>query len=168
MAWLAQLQTEDLNLPAREAARRQLRLHVAAIAGPNAARVLVHNISSTGLLIECDADTTLPETFEVELPEQGLTLARVVWHSDNFYGCEFEKPVATRVISAAQLRSPPESRVEVAIPPVLHSLPSDADDHLAYQQGDQSGLSPRAKLAIIVGSAGSLWAMIFLGIALIG
>lgn len=169
MAWLAQLQTEDLNRPSRDAARRQLRLHVAATAGLDATRVLVHNISTTGLLIECDAQTEPPESFEVELPEQGLTPARVVWRSDNFYGCEFDRPISTRVLSAAQLRSPPGSPAEeVAAPPFFESTPANAPDLSVHNGRDEAEFSPRAKLAIIVGSAGALWAAILFGISLLG
>ncbi len=163
MAWLGQLKI-DGSLTERDADRRQLRLHVDAIAGDNAARVQVHNISTTGLLVECDAQTLLPDTFEVELPEQGMTMARIVWRSDNFYGCEFENPVTSRVISAAQLRSAPETRRETTAVPAAVAAPQVIAPSLDRRSSEDE-YSPRTKLAIIVGSAASLWAIILFGAA---
>lgn len=164
MAWLAELQTEDQNLPARSAVRRQLRLHVPAVAGPTASRVLVHNISTTGLLVESDKALSLSELVEVELPELGMTNARVVWSSDGFYGCQFETPVAGRVISAAQLRSPPERRDDAFPAPLPDPLPVEIPIGAFEPQRDDSALSLRRKAAIIVGLSASLWGVIGLAV----
>ncbi|TCM17962.1 transcriptional regulator with XRE-family HTH domain [Novosphingobium sp. PhB165] len=67
--------------------------------------VLVHNFSETGLLLESDSVLAPGETIELDLPEVGLTPARVVWSSGKLYGCAFDRVLPRAALSAAQLRS---------------------------------------------------------------
>jgi len=53
--------------------------------------------------------------FEVELPQVGPIEATIVWNSGEFYGCQFELPIAPAVLSAAQLQSQPKSPQELAL-----------------------------------------------------
>ena len=76
--------------------------------------VLVHNASATGLLVESRVALEIGEELEVDLPEAGTTLARVVWASGELYGCKFDKPVSTATLSAAELRSAVGESVEFA------------------------------------------------------
>jgi len=86
------------------AARRQLRLESEGFtASGETARVLIHNISATGLLIECASTLAEAERIEIALPQVGSTPAQVVWTSDDFYGCRFDTPVPPSTLGALEL-----------------------------------------------------------------
>lgn len=80
--------------------------------------VVVHNISSTGLLIECAAELAPGETIEIQLPQNGGTAATVVWASGKLFGCEFDQPLSDAALSAAQLQSAIDHAVELAPSPM--------------------------------------------------
>lgn len=100
-------QFDDLPADSRQARapRRLLRLQATGTlpTGERAA-VLIHNVSATGLLIECDTDLEISETIAVELPQAGSVAAEVVWASASLFGCRFEDAISDAVLSAAQLR----------------------------------------------------------------
>jgi transcriptional regulator with XRE-family HTH domain len=89
------------------APRRTLRLEaLGATAAGNPARVLIHNLSASGLLLKCPAPLGEGEQILVDLPHAGMTSATVVWASGDMFGCRFDAPISAAVLSAAQLRSP--------------------------------------------------------------
>ncbi|MEO5587721.1 MAG: helix-turn-helix domain-containing protein [Novosphingobium sp.] len=95
----------DKGGEARES-RRILRLEAEGLtASGDRARVLVHNISANGLLLESETSLTQHERIDIDLPQAGPTAARVIWASDSFFGCQFDAPISTAALSAAQLRS---------------------------------------------------------------
>lgn len=86
--------------------RRKLRLEAeGSTASGLSTRVLVHNVSATGLLIESEAALSVGERLEIDLPGNGATPASVVWTSGRLFGCRFEAPISRATLSAAQLRS---------------------------------------------------------------
>lgn len=88
------------------AVRRRLLLETqGALPSGAETRVLVHNVSETGLLIESDQELDIGETIGLSLPEAGSARARIVWASGTLYGCAFEAPLSPATLSAAQLRS---------------------------------------------------------------
>ena len=88
------------------AARRTLRLETeGALPTGEAARVLVHNVSQTGMLLECGEAIEPGETIAVALPHAGTLEARIVWSSGDLHGCQFDAPVSPATLSAAELRS---------------------------------------------------------------
>lgn len=94
----------------RGADRRELKLRArGAPSSGDATDVVVRNLSATGLLIEAAADLRVGDTLEVDLPETPVRAAKVVWASENMFGCEFDRPLARSAISAAQLRSEPDA-----------------------------------------------------------
>jgi transcriptional regulator with XRE-family HTH domain len=92
----------------RGAKRRHLRLATEGLtaSGGNAA-VIIHDLSTTGMLLETSVPLAVDEHIEVELPEAKLVRARVVWKSRNLFGCQFSVPVPRAALSAAQLLSGP-------------------------------------------------------------
>lgn len=99
---------EDLSGDAlrTRATRRQLLLEAAALTPHGkATQVLIHNVSTTGLLIETLAPLRESERFDVALPYTGPTAAFVVWNSANLYGCRFAEPLTSAVLDALQQRS---------------------------------------------------------------
>lgn len=92
---------------ARGAMRLQLRLETEAGGDPGAGtRVVIHNMSATGLLIETRAPLAIGEQIVVHLPEAGAVAALTVWRSEALYGCRFLEPLGQAALSAAQLRNP--------------------------------------------------------------
>lgn len=97
---------EDGAKDKRSAARRSLRLTLRGPgAGSGGQKLIVHDLSSTGLLLETTERLSVGEMFRVRLPEATATKALVVWHSGHFYGCQFKRPISTAALSAALLRS---------------------------------------------------------------
>ena len=107
MSLLAQLEPRDSTGNRRSAARRTLRLQASgATASQTDAEVIIHDLSLTGLLIETSADLAAGERIDVDVPEAGLTEAKVVWSSGRFFGCKFKRPIPPAALSSAILRSP--------------------------------------------------------------
>lgn len=91
----------------RRSPRRSLKLE-AAESPPSApgARVVIHDLSLTGLLIETTASVAVGERFQVQIPEAGEVEAEFVWNSGSLYGCRFTNPISKAALSAALLKSP--------------------------------------------------------------
>lgn len=104
---LAQLEQHHDRADRRRSPRRTLTLEAAATPpSVPAARVIIHDLSLTGLLIETSASLTVGERLRVQFPEAGTIEARLVWASGRLFGCEFQKPISKATLSAALLRSP--------------------------------------------------------------
>lgn len=110
MTIAARLQTSS-GADRRSWPRYQLRLDASLRA--SGAKVTIHNLSSTGMLIETRATLCSFDSLEVDLPEVGITRAFVVWSSGRFHGCKFQEPLSKSTISAALLRGEPSSSTEV-------------------------------------------------------
>jgi len=100
--------------------RRTLSLQVEAGASGEMAQALVHNLSENGFLIETSAAIAVGDTFDVELPEAGVTQAAVVWKRGAFHGCRFERPLSKAAVSASLLRSPGIFPVPAQSTPAFH------------------------------------------------
>ena len=88
------------------AARRKLMLEVrGAHASGSDVPVVIHNISETGLLIECEAALSIRDRIDIDLPHAGVVPATLVWVSGQMFGCQFDAPISPAALSAAQLRS---------------------------------------------------------------
>ena len=108
----------------RSALREPMRLSTSGRIGKGSATdVLIHDLSTGGMLIETTAKLSVGEDLHVELPRTGVKLAQVVWSSGNFYGCRFHEPVAPAAVSAALLKSAP-------------GLPSVGDERGALAGGE--------------------------------
>jgi len=96
----------------RGAARRRLTLRGrGAGAEGKTTEVLIHNLSETGVLLASSASLAVGEKIAIDLPDLERISAKVVWTSDNLFGCEFDRPVPRAAVSAAQLRSEPDARL---------------------------------------------------------
>lgn len=164
MAWAAELRIDDSTTQGgeaqspeeRDAARQKLYLGARASTGAQAAEVLIHNVSSTGMLLETSIELGKGGDIDVDIPEVGTVQASIVWSSETFYGCQFERPLSRAAISAALLRSPAEwaANDPVAPPPIARS------ETLAPAPRNPGELSPRAKFLIITGLAALSWAVV--------
>lgn len=86
-----------------ERERRSLRLLVAGRAGDVTRLVTVHNLSTSGMLIEAEPAMEQGAVFSCDLPLAGLTTGTVVWRSENLSGCSFQQPISEAAVSAALL-----------------------------------------------------------------
>lgn len=66
----------------------------------------VHDVSSTGMRIECRADLAIGEWVTVGLAGAGSTRARIVWRRGQEYGCAFEEPLSETDAAHACAGSP--------------------------------------------------------------
>lgn len=90
----------------RRVQRRTLRLEVGVATGaPAPARMTIHDLSQTGLLVEAEDGLALGEKLQIELPGAGSFPAKVMWSSGRFVGCKFDQPLPQAAISAALLKS---------------------------------------------------------------
>ncbi len=90
----------------RRSLRWRVELHVSLELAPGQARATVRNLSKDGMLIETGADLQVGDSILVDLPEADETEARIVWRHDRSYGCAFDTPTPSAVISAALLKAP--------------------------------------------------------------
>ena len=115
------------------------------------ANVVIHDLSSTGLLIETAADLAVLDDLEIRLPEVGFTPASVIWNSGRYFGCQFKETISQAAISAALLRSPPARQPEPG--------PS-ANEALEPVEFEDDRASFGVRLRVIFGSAILLWGLI--------
>jgi hypothetical protein len=119
--------------------------------------LLIHDISSTGFLLETGAKLKAYDRLEVDLPEAGSREAIVVWTSGRFFGCQFAKPISRAAVSASLLRSPATD----AAPAARVALPqgrSEDDEDEGVRDGE---LSFATKMRVILGASIVLWSLIF-------
>lgn len=102
MAMVAFFEEQPLG-DRRRTVRRSLHLGVGGAGEP----VTIHDLSLTGALIETSIPMLVGAMFEVELPNAGKVDATVVWNSGEYYGCQFDLPIAPSVLSAALLQAAP-------------------------------------------------------------
>ena len=146
MQALARLERLE-NRNRRAAPRRQLSL--GAVLPETGDEAVIHDLSSTGILIETKADLATFEQLHLELSEVGPVVATVIWNSGQYFGCEFHKPIPQAAISAALLRSPFEQRALAA--------PEEHDDEEAVVD-DRYPLGVR--LRVLLGASLALWSLI--------
>ena len=84
-----------------ERASRRFRLLISAegtIAQSRDLAVVLHNVSTTGLLLECEADVEVGTSIALSLPELGEVEALVVWNSGGYCGAEFSSPLTPSAV----------------------------------------------------------------------
>lgn len=130
------------------------RLRLGSVSTSLKEDVLIHDISSTGLLLETGAELEAFDTLDVELPEVGPTEAVVVWTSGRYFGCQFAESIPKAVVSASLLRSPAgDASARMAF---LRERAVDGEDEVA----ENGELSFGAKMRIILVMSLTLWALI--------
>jgi transcriptional regulator with XRE-family HTH domain len=95
----------------RSAARREMKLRIRrSSAAGNATDALIRNLSTTGMLLETATELAVGEKIVIDLPQMGKASAKIVWAGDDLFGCAFDSPLSDAAVSAAQLRSEPQSQ----------------------------------------------------------
>ena len=109
---VAHLSSAPRSANRRGAVRRTLKLRVDSAGEGTGTKVLIHNISEGGMLIETAARLSVGETLDLDLPHAGPTEARIVRSDGRYFGCRFVSGISTGSVSAALLRSPAEQSSE--------------------------------------------------------
>lgn len=105
-------------------ARWRIRLEVTGSLENEQANVVIHDISSAGMLIETSCELTVGQSIAVTLPQAETVAAQIVWRSAPLFGCRFDHPLPQASLSAVRLRSP-QPQTPVAIPaPVEKAAPA--------------------------------------------
>lgn len=84
------------------------------------ANVIIHNISTAGLLMETDMGLEVEERLVLDLPEAGAVRAAIVWRSGSLFGCAFEEALDQNALAAVQLKADPAA---VSLAPALEAPP---------------------------------------------
>lgn len=79
--------------------------------------VLVHDVSTHGLLLETDLAVPPGVKIAIELPHAGTTTATVIWRSEKLLACQFDAPVSIGALGATELQS--------AVHPDIAALPAE-------------------------------------------
>jgi len=94
----------------RRSARREMKLRARGAPGTGAAEdVLIRNLSTTGMLLEAGTKLAVGQKITIDLPQIGHALGEVVWAGEDLFGCAFDRPLSEAAVSAALLRSDPQS-----------------------------------------------------------
>lgn len=136
--------------------RRELRLETAGETSAGVLNVMVHNVSTTGLLIESGLTLTDGEAIDIDLPLAGRTRAHVVWASGNLYGCRFDVPISHSALSAAQLRSAVSDVFDLG--PRRDLVPDEGFAARLHRLRSAAGLTMAALAARLSVSKPTVWA----------
>lgn len=122
--------------------RRVMRLEARAATPAGDGGIEVHNLSRTGMLVECDSTVPVGSSIEVELPGGTSHRATVVWADEQLFGCRFEDKLTQGELSAALLRSAPNTSQS----PTAAALHNQALTRLHETWSDErKTTSPRAE-----------------------
>ncbi|HKT77792.1 MAG TPA: helix-turn-helix domain-containing protein, partial [Sphingobium sp.] len=116
-------------------ARWRIRLEVTGSLGDEQANVVIHDISSAGMLIETDCNLVVGQSIAIALPQAETVAAQIVWRSEPLFGCRFDQPLPQASLSAVRLRSPiadvPPPPAETAVPArIAEKAPEQLSDRL--------------------------------------
>lgn len=148
----------------RTAPRRTLHLDTSL--GATGEKVTIHDLSSTGILVETAVELAALDQLALELPEVGTTMATVVWSSGNYFGCQFDDTLPRSAVSAALLRSPFEPSQPQPRPAPMPDVHYDEDEESeAIDEDDRLPFGMR--LRVILGTSLALWALILWAIGVL-
>ena len=157
----------------RSAERYRLRISTVGEASDRESlAITIHDLSTSGFLIETSAPLAIGAEITVELPGIGKHDAQILWTNGHFCGGTYAMPLSRAETDAVLAASPvilpyfrdddrpdPAQRAQVipdAPPPPIYDLPV----HKPEAEAGEEELSWTAKFAIIGGLALLLWAMI--------
>ncbi|WP_340265957.1 helix-turn-helix domain-containing protein [Sphingobium mellinum] len=115
----------------RDDARWRIRLEVSGSLGDDQANVVIHDISTAGMLIETNCDLAVGQSIAVALPQADAVAARIVWRNEPLFGCRFDQPLPQAAVSAVRLRSPIADAPASAQPTALAGTPEKAPEPLS-------------------------------------
>ncbi|KEQ53864.1 helix-turn-helix domain-containing protein [Sphingobium chlorophenolicum] len=114
----------------REAARWRIRLELsgaldADATGDGRENVVIHDISTAGMLVETRSKLKIGQSIMLALPDAEQVTARIVWQNESLFGCRFDQPLPQGVVSAVRLRNPKQDEAKPLGDPVEPSASPD-------------------------------------------
>ena len=107
---------QDAQCDARENERLDVLVEADGLIGSGErVTVILHNISSSGMLIQSHQMLYLNQSIQIDMPEAGLVAATVIWQSKPLYGCRFVQPLPRAALSAIRLRNPLPIELDPAV-----------------------------------------------------
>jgi hypothetical protein len=125
--------------------------------------IIVHDLSTGGLLVETQAPLSIGSEILLDIPGAGSVAAEVAWNSDDFFGGQFHKPLSPSAVTAAFAAS------RVVWPNFTSGSSADraqaptGQPHLAPAEIARTGAPDRSRhplhvrLKIIIGASLLLW-----------
>lgn len=86
--------------------RWRIKIEVPNLLSDERSHVVIHDISTAGMLIETRSSLEIGQQVLISLPEAGKVVAHVVWQDEPVFGCRFDQPLPQAAVSAIRLRSP--------------------------------------------------------------
>lgn len=148
---------DELPLEPADVRRKTLlEAHVSAV-NAHVHYVIVHNLSSMGLLVASQDDLQVGAEILFDIPDLGRHLARVVWRKGTLYDCTFVVPIPAeqvrRKLTGAKVVWGPFADPEDAIP---GAEPQGTPQDIQVPT-PAAGFSGRARILIILGAACACW-----------
>jgi hypothetical protein len=103
---VAQISSPASFFERRSNQRRVITLGFDAKETLRTTRILILNLSRTGLLLQTSADLKVGDQLEIEIPQAGLVNAKITRRTDDQFGAVFDAPIAQAAVSAVLLASP--------------------------------------------------------------
>jgi hypothetical protein len=93
----------------RRSARRTLRLSAQGSSSSGNTEILIHDISTNGVLLKTPGNLAVGEILTIDIPEATDARAVVEWKVDKFFGCRFVNPISQAAVSGCLLKADPQS-----------------------------------------------------------
>jgi len=113
----AHFEAPEANGRPRAERRRLLLETQGALESGEHMKIVLHNFSETGVLLESKVELEIGEVLDLDLPEAPHARARVIWASGSLYGCAFDAPIPSATLRAAQLRSAVQTELGLGAAP---------------------------------------------------
>lgn len=167
MAAVLHLDTEQA-VSRRGKPRRALRLELEGVSIDGSdLKVVVHDLSVTGVLIEVDAPLMVGDIIRLDMPEGGAVDTEVMWSSGRFHGCQFDEEVSNATLSAALLRGAvgfKKSDLADHTKAIAHEISQLPEAHLELP-ADQQAPTALERVAAIALLAAGIWVPLAFGAA---
>ncbi len=160
MGLVARLFDNTAAAEQRRSPRHKLSLEVEVSGADGApAAAIIHNLSQVGFLMETSAQFATGERIDIPLAANAAVPAQVIWSCGRLFGCEFQRPISSALLSGALLKASPASAAP-SVPQGLklgvEEMPQEAPGATARETSDVPlvvGLS----LAFWAAAAAALW-----------
>lgn len=119
------------------------------------ADVAVHDLSRFGCVMESSEIASIGAALELRLTDAEAVAARVVWNSGHHFGCEFQRPLSSAIVSAALLKARPAIAAEMLPKRILYAPPEATGDTSAAP-----ALPTGAELHVFLVFSVLLWAVL--------
>ena len=147
MTMAAIVEQPPVTAERRQDVRWRMRLKLPGAIGAGQANVVIHDLSTAGMLIETKSQLKVGDSIAIALPEAEAATARVVWEDGPLCGCRFDQPMPQAAVNAARLRHP---IADAAQPPVAFATAQEALPERLLRLRRAHGIS-RAALSVRTG-----------------